>query len=136
MVHGPAKCEGKNCDVLPRNREPGHEDRRSARRFPISCVLQYRILGQGTWEIGHGKTVNMSSGGMLFVTDRVLAPGRKVEVQVQWPVKLNERAGLKLVVIGEVVRAGSGGEIQAAIRIERYEFRTSARTEITAPHPD
>ena len=68
----------------------------------------------------------MSSRGMLLVTDRVLAPGQKVEVRVQWPVKLNEEVGLKLVVLGEVVRVGSEGEIQAAITIERYEFRISS----------
>lgn len=137
MAHGRAKCKGKNYDVLPRNRKPGPEDRRLARRYPISCELQYRILGQHSPGIGHGKTVNMSSSGMLLVTDHVLAPGRKVEVLVQWPVKLNEQVGLKLIVLGQVVRVGSEGVIQAAIRIERHEFHTSAQTEITTPpNPD
>jgi hypothetical protein len=87
------------------------------------------MLGWDLREIGHGRTVNMSSSGMLFVADRVLAPGRKVEVLVQWPVKLDEQVGLKLIVLGEVVRVGSEGPIQAAIRIERHEFRTSVPTE-------
>jgi hypothetical protein len=129
MAHGLAKCTGKNYDVVPQNRQPGREDRRLARRYPISCELQYRMLGREPREIGHGKTVNISSSGMLFLTDRLLAPRRKVEVLVQWPVKLNGQVGLNLVVLGEVVRVGSEGAIQAAIRIERYEFHTSAQKE-------
>jgi hypothetical protein len=66
----------------------------------------------------------MSSSGLLFITDRMLSPGLKVEVTLKWPVKLDERVGLQLVVFGQVVRVGSEGAMQAAVRIKRYEFRT------------
>jgi hypothetical protein len=66
----------------------------------------------------------MSSSGLLLVTDRILSPGRKVQVLIDWPVKLDERVGLRLVVFGAVVRVGTEGAPQAAVRIERYEFRT------------
>jgi hypothetical protein len=60
------------------------------------------MLGRDLRGMGHGETVNISSKGILFVTDRVLALGRKVEVLVDWPVKLNEQVGLKFIVLGKV----------------------------------
>jgi hypothetical protein len=95
------------------------------RASPISCGIQYRILGSDREKIGSGKTINMSSSGLLLVTDRILSPGRRVEVMVDWPVK---RAGLKLVIFGEVVRVVTEGATQAAVRIERHEFRTFSRS--------
>jgi len=70
----------------------------------------------------------MSSSGLLLVTDRILSPGRKVQVLIDWPVKLDGRVRLRLVVFGAVVRVGTEGALQAAVRIERYEFRTISPT--------
>jgi hypothetical protein len=90
----------------------------------ISCDLQYHTSGWGLQDFGSGKTINMSSSGLLLVTDRILFPGRKVQVLIDWPVKLDGRVGLRLVVFGAVVRVGIERAPQAAVRIERYEFRT------------
>jgi len=96
-------------------------DRRSAVRFPIEQDVRYKVFTRNTIEVGLGKTVNMSSNGVLFTTERALALGERLEVAVNWPAQLDHKCALKLVTTGRVVRSESG---LAAIAIERYEFRT------------
>jgi hypothetical protein len=71
---------------------------------------------------GRGETIDMSSTGVLFTTDRELNPGRRIEVSISWPAQLNENCALKLVATGRVVRTEPG---RAAIEIQQYEFRTA-----------
>jgi hypothetical protein len=96
-------------------------DRRGAVRFPIDQEVRYKVFNRNTIEVGSGRTVNMSSNGVLFTTERTLNPGERLEVAVNWPAQLDNRCALKLVTTGRVVRSESD---RAAIAIERYEFRT------------
>ncbi len=96
-------------------------ERRNALRFPIEQDVRYKIFNRNTIEVGSGRTVNMSSNGVLFTTERMLGPGERVELSVNWPAQLDNRCALKLVTMGRVVR--TNGNV-AAIAIERYEFRT------------
>ena len=98
-----------------------HADRRSAVRFPIEQDVRYKVFTRNTIEVGMGKTVNMSSNGVLFTTERALSLGERLEVAVAWPAQLDHKCALKLVTTGRVVRTEGG---VAAIAIERYEFRT------------
>src|ERR1700746_2424451 len=84
-----------------------HEtDRRGAERFPIQREFRYKIVSRkDIEEIGFGKTINMSSNGVLFTTDRHLLPGKRLEVSISWPAQLNSRIALKLVARGRVVRS-------------------------------
>ncbi len=100
---------------------PRRLERRAAKRFPLEQEVRFRLFNRNGTEFGLGKTVNMSSRGVLIRTDHQLMPGDRVEVSVNWPVRLNNECPLKLVATGRVVRAQPG---QAAILIERYEFRT------------
>ncbi|HUA18167.1 MAG TPA: PilZ domain-containing protein [Bryobacteraceae bacterium] len=98
------------------------DDRRSADRFPIEREVRFKILNRkGSEEEGAGVTINMSSNGVLFTTDRTLLPGRRLEVAISWPAQLNSKIALKLVARGRVVRSEDG---RAAIEIHQYEFRT------------
>jgi hypothetical protein len=102
------------------------DDRRSADRFPIEREVRYKVLSRKSsteGETGTGMTVNMSSNGVLFTTDRYLLPGRRLEVSISWPAQLNAKVALKLVARGRVVRSEEG---RAAIEIHQYEFRTQA----------
>src|SRR5690242_13902838 len=84
-------------------------DRRSSDRFPLEREVRYRILNRKTGdEVGAGKTVNMSSNGVLFTTDGFLIPGRRVELSISWPAQLNSKVALKLVARGRIVRAEDG----------------------------
>ncbi len=97
-------------------------ERRGSNRFPISRDVRYKIVGpQKEPEPGQGETVNMSSTGVLFTTEQELSPGRRVEMDISWPARLNDTCPLKLVAKGTVVRAEPG---KAALEIQQYEFRT------------
>lgn len=97
-------------------------DRRAADRFPIEREVRYRILGKKSEnEVGVGKTLNMSSNGVLFTTEQLLLPGRRLEVSISWPAQLNSTVALKLVARGRIVRYEEG---RAAMEIQQYEFRT------------
>lgn len=63
----------------------------------------------------------MSSGGILFSTQHMLLPGKRLEMAISWPAQLDNRCALKLVARGRVVRYDGG---RAAVEIQQYEFRT------------
>lgn len=100
-------------------------DRRSADRFPIEREVRYKVLSKKSAdEAGQGRTINMSSTGILFTTDQLLLPGRRLELAISWPAQLNNQTPLKLVARGRVTRYEDG---RAAIEIQQYEFRTSGK---------
>ncbi|MGC8793706.1 MAG: PilZ domain-containing protein [Bryobacteraceae bacterium] len=104
-------------------------ERRAATRFPIQQEVRFKLFHRNGLAIGLGKTVNMSSRGLLIETEHPLAPGDRLEVSVNWPVRLDNQCPLKLVATGRVVRAQPG---KAAILIERYEFRTQGSGTLAA----
>jgi PilZ domain len=105
-------------------------DRRHADRFPIEREVRYRVLNKrSSEEMGDGKTVNISSSGVLFSVDHMLLPGRRMELAISWPAQLNNKCALKLVARGRVVRFEGG---RAAIEIQQYEFRTHSSVSAAA----
>jgi hypothetical protein len=106
----------------------GAADRRRTTRFPVCEELKYRVMHKSSQVVGTGKTLNIGSGGVLFTTEEQLPLGRTVELSVNWPARLDGVCPLKFVAIGRVVRAEAD---IAAVRIERYEFRTRALVERT-----
>lgn len=108
------------------NTDTHRQDRRCADRFPIEREVRYRVLSKrNAEEAGIGQTINMSSNGVLFTTEHVLLPGRRLELAISWPAQLNNETPLKLVARGRVIRFDRG---QAAIEIQQYEFRTASRS--------
>lgn len=104
-------------------------DRRSTDRFPIEREVKFRLLGRRYGEeTGAGKTVNLSSGGVLIRTDRMLIPGKKLEMAVSWPAQLDQRCALKLVARGRVVRSRQG---EVAVELQQHEFRTVGAAGLT-----
>jgi hypothetical protein len=101
----------------------GMMDRRGSSRFPVHEEVRYKVLqpSKAPPQIGSGQTLNIGSGGILFTTQEKLTIGRTVEISVNWPARLDGTCPLKFVATGKVVRAETG---KAAVRIERYEFKT------------
>ena len=62
------------------------------------------------------------SNGVLFTTDQILLPGKRLELSISWPAQLDNKCQLKLVARGRVARLEQG---KAAIEIQQYEFRTT-----------
>ncbi len=103
-------------------------DRRSTDRFPIESELRYKVVeDRGGQEAGVGRTLNMSSSGVLFTSETLLPVGRRVELSVDWPAQLNETCGLKLVALGRIVRSSAEA---TAMRIDKYDFRTRATARV------
>ena|SRR5262249_14653521 len=104
-------------------RAEANDDRRSSNRLPIERDVRYKVLGgkKSVKQVGLGRTLNISSGGVLFTTESPLPEGERVELAVSWPAQLNDQLPLKLVAMGRLVRAEDS---KAAISIERYEFKT------------
>jgi hypothetical protein len=99
-------------------------ERRAADRFPIERDVRFRMLSKKSGEdSGLGKTINISSTGVLFTTDKLLIPGRRLEVSINWPAQLNNQCALKLVARGRIVRFDQG---KVAMEIQQYEFRTAS----------
>jgi hypothetical protein len=96
-------------------------ERRGTSRFPLREEVRYKMLNGKVIIAGAGKTLNIGSGGVLFTTEQRLPIGRMVELAVNWPARLDGTCPLKFVASGRVIRAEDDC---AAVRIERYEFRT------------
>jgi hypothetical protein len=63
----------------------------------------------------------MSSAKIRFETSTPPQEGRFLELSVNWPVALNGRCPLKLVLLGQVVASSSG---VVTLEIARHEFKT------------
>ena len=86
--------------------------------------MRYRVLTKRSGEeVGDGRTINISSSGVLFTSQHILLPGRRLELSISWPAQLNNKCALKLVARGRVVRFENG---RAALDIQQYEFRTQS----------
>ncbi|HLH18332.1 MAG TPA: PilZ domain-containing protein [Bryobacteraceae bacterium] len=99
----------------------GMSERRETARFPLCEEVRYKLVQGKAVTSGAGRTLNIGSGGVLFTTEHRLPLGRMVEIAVNWPARLDGTCPLKFVASGRVIRSE---EDRAAVRIERYEFRT------------
>lgn len=103
-------------------------ERRSKFRFPLDLSVRFRPL-TGSLFSGAGRAVNVSSGGVLVVTKRVVSPkeisvGALVEMSIEWPSLLDGKIPLQLFAVGCVVRRRT---FDFAAAFERYQFRTLNR---------
>ncbi|HUE00013.1 MAG TPA: hypothetical protein VMR62_10590 [Bryobacteraceae bacterium] len=100
-------------------------ERRAKKRFVMEREIRYRVLEQDRIiAVGSGKTVNLSSNGVAFVTVEELPVAAFIEVSIAWPALLENRCPLQLIGFGRVLRSDMG---TIACTIEQYEFRTLAR---------
>jgi hypothetical protein len=111
--------------------ESRHVDQRLNRRYPITLEIEYKLLRKGRVErLGLGRTLNVSSGGVLFEANETLPAGSSIELVMQWPFLLEGVCPLKLVIHGCVVRCDSKG---VAVRSKHHEFRTAgARSSLSS----
>jgi len=108
--------------MLAMNARKDPSDRRSSERMSIERDVQYRSLSRGQVDAeAEGKTLNISSSGILFTTQHLLSPGRRVEIAIDWPAELDNKCALRLIARGRVVRFDGD---RAAIEILQHEFRT------------
>jgi hypothetical protein len=99
----------------------GAGERRAHRRLWASVDLQIAVTsGAYAGRRSPGRTVNLSSGGVLVQSALPLLPGSEVELCVDWPGGNGSSPGYAFYAIGRTVRRQ--GET-AAIRILRFDCR-------------
>jgi hypothetical protein len=100
-------------------------DQRVNGRYPIILELQYKLLNKGRVEhLGAGRTLNISSGGVLFEADSLLHPTGSIELAMTWPFLLEGICNLKLVMRGRIVRCDTSSKA-IAVKAEYHEFHTA-----------
>jgi len=106
-----------------RSASSDQSDKRSHQRYPITLDLDYKVMHRGQVErLGSGRTVNISSGGVLIDVGESMRPGRHIELVLNWPFLLEGVCPLKLIVRGRVVRADGRA---VAVKAKHHEFRTA-----------
>jgi len=94
-------------DIVPAQVSLDHEKRRK-KRFSIDHEVRYRTLaGQRIVETGMGRTINISSSGACFTSEKRLPIGTSVELSINWPVLLEDDCPMKLMLQGCVIRSSS-----------------------------
>lgn len=98
------------------------EERRRHPRYAIRLDVHYKLRGIGDIDqTGTGRTINISTGGVLLESDRPLLRRKQIALDILWPVLLDGTRHLKYVVHGRVVRS-EGNTV--AVRVRSSEFRT------------
>ena len=98
------------------------EDRRVGHRFPIEADLCYLLLnGKTIVAAGHGRSLNISSSGVLFESMHSLRPGQQIELSIAWPARIDGIVRMQLRASGQIVREQDNC---TGVRILHYEFRT------------
>ena len=109
--------------AIPKSETP--VERRAKKRFVMVREIRYRVLEQDKIiAVGTGKTINLSSNGVAFMTEGDLPSGSFIELSIAWPALLENRCPLQLIGFGRVLRSFGG---TVAVTLEQYEFRTLAR---------
>ena len=101
------------------------QERRSKARFPLNLTVRYRTVSGGPELVGVGRTVNMSSGGLLIASEETeVRTGARLQLTVDWPFLLHGTTPLQLVVSCRVTRSVPE---EFAVKLDQYLFRTKKR---------
>lgn len=98
-------------------------DRRAHQRYPITLDVEYKLFdGTGVQRKGSGRSINISSRGVLLALPGPLPSLGSVQLSIKWPFLLEDSIALKLMMHGNIVRV-EGDTI--AVQVTGYEFRTT-----------
>ncbi len=87
--------------------------------------VRYRTLAGGPSLIGEGRTVNVSSRGLLIASDEArVNTGARLQLIVEWPPLLHGITPLQLIVSCRVTRCMPE---EFAVELDQYQFRTRKR---------
>jgi len=100
--------------------ESERKNRRAANRYDLDLPFDFRLFGRDqSVQEGSGRTLNMSSHGLLVSPDLRISKGQPIELFVHLPGQLEAAVGARLVILGHVLRSSQAG---AAIKIVRHGF--------------
>ncbi len=87
-----------------------YDEKRNFYRMTIDCQVHFKIAGENQQYLAQGK--NLSSSGILMVTDKELHPGMELEVVVMPVVGSTQPLRVNTKVI-RVSKADEGGYLIA-----------------------
>jgi hypothetical protein len=93
-------------------------ERRSSMRFPMELDADISTSGDRF----RGRTINISSGGLLVSCGDNIEVGTLVTIRIGWPMPQRNKR-VTLVVHGEIIRREMS---RIAIRQQRHEFEVSS----------
>jgi hypothetical protein len=114
--------------IIASTHMPKNANHPMSQPYPLRLAFKCRRMeSRFTWNrLITGESLNISSTDLLFTADEAFLPGQALEAFIDWPLLLDNRVRLTLVVEGKVVGTA---ENHAAMRIERYQFRTRGGVE-------
>jgi len=126
-------------EVTEMTTSPVRVERRGGQRFPYLLPVSFR---QTTGSIdGVGFTQDLSSRGVFFFTDALLAEGEQIELTLRMPSEITLGESMPVRCRGRILRIvrpvailgqGSSTKIGVAVRLEGYEYLSeSAETPST-----
>jgi hypothetical protein len=93
--------------------------------YPFEAKLNYCIVRGREVRGGRGMTLAMSSSGVVFKSKDTIPAGSKIEVWLDWPVRLDNAVTLHLHINGKTLRSENG---HTAVSFLGYEFCPSTPT--------
>ena len=90
-------------------------------RYPLALQLRYKAVSAEVTIFGTGRTSLISSTELIFSADQCLEGGMKAEISIAWPVLLDGRVRLQLVIEGAIARSEAG---LTKVQIWKYHYRT------------
>jgi len=116
------ESEPRQVQLAPKS--AGKSERRSKTRYEMELGVRFFPPGLSTRFWAAGKTVNVSSGGLLIVSPCQVSERTELQLMLEWPSKLDGRIPLQLVVRGCVVRSEPS---MFAVALRSHHFRTMKR---------
>jgi hypothetical protein len=95
-------------------------ERRVKYRYDLDLRVRFRCCADSSHFTGTGRSVNLSSGGVLVASNHAVSVGELVEMSIEWPLLLHDRVPLQLFAVGRVLRRDL---LHFAASFERHEFR-------------
>lgn len=105
-------CRGREIVTQP---PPAGLERRMAPRVQMECPSRYET----STRTGFGHTIDLSSTGIAFTTETLLASNTKVTLDVNWPVRLEGDVPVEFHASGELVRVEP---VKAAMQVDQVGF--------------
>ena len=95
-------------------------ERRSHQRYPITLDVEFKAADEtGAQRKGFGRTINISSRGILLDVSDPLPHQGLIQLSINWPSLLNGSIPLQLLMYGNIVRV-AGNRI--GVRVIGHEF--------------
>ena len=132
-MRSPARLSIQGKDYRTEEPDPPDQiERRKRLRFPFELRVRFRSVGQLYPVAGAGWVRNISSGGALITYQHEVSAGTPLEMNIDWPTRLDGRIPLQLVAVGTVLRSEL---FSFAVGLERYHFRIAGKQDLPTDEP-